>query len=186
MKKSILLTLLLSIVLATSAAVKQTKLRVLYVGGNSNFDIVSNIVDSLTNAQSVKERMASFEAFLKEYFTQVTVVDAKDYNYRMSYDYDVTVIDGEPQPLKPKEIIYEGQMVKKIIYAQYFPDDFDQPVLTIAELSETLGRRMGVKNDWYCLCLDQWAHSMRTSHPIFKGPYKVNISLEDRPTPEGA
>ena len=186
MKKSILLTLLLSIVLATSAAVKQTKLRVLYVGGNSNFDIVSNIVDSLTNAQSVKERMASFEAFLKEYFTQVTVVNAKDYNYRMSYDYDVTVIDGEPQPLKPKEIIYEGQMVKKIVYAQYFPDDFDQPVLTIAELGETLGRRMGVKNDWYCLCLDQWAHSMCTSHPIFKGPYKVNITLEERPTPDGA
>lgn len=186
MKKSILLTLLLSIVLATSAAVKQTKLRVLYVGGNSNFDIVSNIVDSLTNAQSVKERMASFEAFLKEYFTQVTVVNAKDYNYRMSYDYDVTVIDGEPQPLKPKEMIYEGQMVKKIVYAQYFPDDFDQPVLTIAELGETLGRRMGVKNDWYCLCLDQWAHSMRTSHPIFKGPYKVNITLEERPTPDGA
>lgn len=186
MKRIITLTLLACLTIVVQAAVKKTNLSVLYVGGHSNMETFATDVDKEANAKSVSERMASFEQFLNEYFTTVKVIDAKDYNYKMSYDYDVTVMDGEPTPLKPKEMVREGQRITRVIYGQYFPDDFDRPVLTIAELGETLGRRMGVKTDWYCLCLDQWALGMRTEHPIFNGPYKVTMTLEDRPTPDGA
>ncbi|MFR7811668.1 MAG: hypothetical protein ACLU4N_21820 [Butyricimonas faecihominis] len=35
----------------------------------------------------------------------------------------------------------------------YLPYDFDRPMLMIAEMSSLLGSRIGLKTDWYCLCL---------------------------------
>ena len=186
MKKIILLSALLMVSLTMMGAVKKTKLRVLYVGGHSNIETFATDYDKAENERSMKERMASFEQFLNQYFTTVKVVMGDDYNYKMSYDYDVTIMDGRPKPLEPRRDIKEGQRIVKIIDAKYFPDDFDRPVLTMAELGENVGRRMGLKTDWYCKCLDQWAFGMRTNHPIFKGPYKVKMTLVDRPTPEGA
>ena len=186
MKRNILLTLLMAIALCAGATVKKTNLRVLYVGGHSDFETFATEFDSVANAKSIVERTAAFERLLKEYFTTVKVIDAKDYNYRMSYDYDVTVLDGQPQPIEPRQDIMDGQRFIKRIEAKYFPDDFDRPVLTIAELGKNVGGRLGLKTDWYCLCLDQYALGMRTNHPIFKGPYKVNMTLVDKPTPDGA
>ena len=186
MKKLFLLCTLLMVGITMMGAVKKTKLRVLYVGGHSNMETFGTDYDKVENEKSIVERTASFEQFLKEYFTTVKVVQGKDYNYKMSYDYDVTIMDGVPTPLKKRVDVKDGQRFIKIIYAQYFPEDFDRPVMTIAELGETLGRYIGLKSDWYCLCLDNYAHTMRLNHPIFKGPYKVNMKLEEKPTPEGA
>lgn len=186
MKKLFLLCTLLMVSISMMGAVKKTKLSVLYVGGHSNMETFATDYDKAANEQSKKERMASFEQFLNEYFTTVKVIDAKDYNYKMSYDYDVTVMDGQPNPIEPRQDIRDGHRFVKIIEAKYFPDDFDRPVLTIAELGKNLGGRLGLKSDWYCKCLDQWALGMRTEHPIFKGPYKVKMTLVDRPTPDGA
>lgn len=186
MKKLFLLCTLLMVGITMMGAVKKTKLRVLYVGGHSNLETFANDYDKTENERSMKERMASFEQFLNQYFTTVKVIQGKDYNYKMSYNYDVTIMDGVPTPLKPRHDIKDGQRFIKRIEAQYFPEDFDRPVVTIAELGETLGRYIGLKSDWYCLCLDNYAHTMRTNHPIFKGPYKVNMKLEEKPTPEGA
>ena len=176
----------MAIALCAGATVKKTNLRVLYVGGHSDFETFATEFDSVANAKSIVERTAAFERLLKEYFTTVKVIDAKDYNYRMSYDYDVTVLDGQPQPIEPRQDIMDGQRFIKRIEAKYFPDDFDRPLLTIAELGKNVGGRLGLKTDWYCLCLDQYALGMRTNHPIFKGPYKVNMTLVDKPTPDGA
>ena len=96
MKKIFLLsTLLLAMSITMMGAVKKTKLRVLYVGGHSNLETFATDYDKAENERSVKERTASFEQFLGEYFTTVKVVMADDYNYKMSYDYDV------PRRLRP-------------------------------------------------------------------------------------
>ena len=187
MRRTILFCLVMLLCLTTNAAVKKTSLKVLYVGGHSDMETFGEDVDSVKNAQSVALRTAAWEQYLKDYFTTVKTVTAEEYNYKLSYDYDVTIMDGVPaMPLKPRQNVKDGNKFVKIIYAQYFPEDFDRPVITIAEAGETVGRYLGLKTDWYCLCLDRYAHSMRTDHPIFKGPYKVNITLEDKLTPEGA
>ena len=102
MKKSILFTLLMAIALSVGASVKKTNLRVLYVGGHGDLETIATDYDSVANAKSIVARTAAFERLLNEYFTTVKTVDAKDYNYRMSYDYDVTVLDGQPQPIEPR------------------------------------------------------------------------------------
>ena len=70
--------------------------------------------------------------------------------------------------------------------AVYFPEDFNRATLSIANASEDCGRSVGTKNDWYCLCLENYAHHSNFDHPIFKGPFKVNIKEESRPTPVSA
>ena len=168
-----------------SAGIKKSDLKVLYVGGSPNVDIFTAQVDSAVVAASVKERMASFEKFLKKYFKSVTVVNAADYTPELSNDYDVTVMDGRPPMLEPE--VQEMDAAGEVIAykpAGYLPRDFDRPMLFIAEASYVLGARIGLKLDWYCLCLDADAHHIRTDHPIFQGPFPVKMTMVMKPTPE--
>ena len=174
--------------IATMAAnVKKTNLKVLYVGGHSDIETFgTRDYDKEANAKSIVARTAAWKSFLETYFTTVKAVQGKDYNYKMSYDYDVTIIDGDPTPITPRRSIIENGRYGKLIPAKYFPENFDRPVITIADESETTGRYIGVKNDWYCLCLLGHAYNMQAKNAIFKGPYKVKITTENRPTPAGA
>lgn len=168
-------------------AVKKTKLKVLYVGGHSNYEVFGNKgIDADEIARSVAERTAAWKEYLEQYFTNVKTVSGSDYAYQMSYDYDVTIIDGDPKPLEPRRSIIQNGVYDKIVYAKYFPENFDQPVITIAEESELVGHRNGVKNDWYCLCLAGNAFNINRDNAIFKGPYPVKLTFTNRPTPAGA
>ena len=167
----------------SASEITKNNLRILYVGGSADWDKSYFGDNETAYQQSVKERMVSFEQLLSNYFSSVTVVNAQNYTQQMSYDYDVTIMDGVPTPRAPRYTNRE----KGIYYAAaYFTEDFDKPVITIGELGETLGRRIGIKNDWYCLCLDADAHSWRQEHPIFNTPFKVKMTVVNKPTPENA
>ena len=170
---------------STIAGIKKSNIKILYVGGSANIATVTSKVDSTILNASVKQRMASFEKFLKQYFKKVTVIHAEDYTPELSDGYDVTVMDGKPRILQPE--IRETDAIGKVIkYARagYLPQDFDRPMVLIAELGSVLGERIGLKLDWYCLCLDADAHHIRTEHPIFQGPFPVKMTFVMKPTPE--
>lgn len=96
-----LFSLILVGMLAVSGLSAKVKLSVLYVGGTANMDpmlMAPGSVDSVALAASVKERMAHFTKFLKKNFTNVKLIEGKDYTPEMSAAYDVTVFDGEPFP----------------------------------------------------------------------------------------
>ena len=182
------LSLLLCCFLGLNAQKKQA-VSVLYVGGSPEIETIGigTPPDPAVVAKSAAERTAAFEKFLKKHFKTVKVVDAKDYHYSMSDYYDVTIIDGTPAAIAPgiREVDERGRMVR---YArpQYFPLDFNRPVVTIAEAGEEMGRRIGTKNDWYCLCLEDRALGWNASHPIFQGPVKVKLETSMQPTPAPA
>ncbi len=159
-------------------------LKVLYVGGTADIETFGTpaVPVEVLNA-SVAERMESFEEFLKEYFTTVTVIKGEDYVQSLSNNYDVTVMDGLPKPVLPAS----SDRSQGISYADGFlTEDFDRPMVTIGFISERIGRRIGSKNDWYCLCLLSDAHHWRAEHPIFHGPFDVRMTVVDKPTPEAA
>lgn len=185
MKK--ILFLITAIILSIGIQAKE-KVSVLYVGGSPDINSYGvGTTDSVALARSVKMRTEDFARFLKRHFTKVTAVDGKDYTPAMSDGYDVTIFDGCPTPIRPKIEEYDenGRIIK---YARpaYLPDDFDRAVVCIAEASEDMGRSIGTKNDWFCLCLNNYALGWDKQHPIFKGPFKVDIVSEMRPTPEHA
>lgn len=188
MKKILLLSLLCVFAWQCAFAQGKQKVSVLYVGGSSEIETIGTVdFDSALVAKMAKSRMASFSKFLKSHFRTVKVIDAKEYTAAMSDDYDVTVFDGTPVPVRPRVIEYDDQgRVVKFEQAAYLPDDFDRPALCIASASEDLGRSVGSKCDWFCLCLEADAHHWVKDHPIFQGPFKVDIRPEAKPTPAGA
>lgn len=181
----LLLFLCLPVILAAQE-IGKSKLHVLYVGGSPN--AMDQHYQSPEAFQlSVKERMQSFEEMLNRYFETVTVMHASSYNPAISSDYDVTVMDGvlgagATQPdYDPKNwVSFLGQKV------DVFSPEFDKPVLLIAEASHNAGARIGLKFDWYCLCLENYAYNLKKDHQIFEGPFPVNMGIEQRDTPSPA
>lgn len=165
----------------------KSDLKVLYVGGSPDIKNFLVKVDSAVVQRSVEERMASFEKMLKHYFKTVKVVDAKDYVPEMSSEYDVTVMDGEPRALVPArdETDAQGRLIRRV-KARFLPYDFDRPMMFIAETADILGQQIGLKTDWFCLCLDAEALSFRAEHPIFHGPFAVEMTVKMKPTPPDA
>lgn len=184
MKKliTLLFPVLLSLTVLAGSPIKKSDLRVLYVGGASDKEPGACVSEEEYQA-SVKARMASFEAFLKEYFNNVTVINAADYTQAMSDNYDVTVMDGTPKPIAPE---YMDQAHQRYLRPAYLTEDFDRPMLTIGKASSDMGSRVGSKNDWYCLCLAGDAFDWKSDHPIFNKPFKVKMTVTDKPTPEEA
>jgi len=175
----------------TIGSIQKSNLKILYVGGSSDIERTGrrDTSDEAKKAleRSTQERMAAFEKMLNEYFHSVTVIRAADYTQNLSNDYDVTIMDGTPAPISPRETVRDASgNVTNYIAAKYFTEDFNRPVVMIAELGETLGRSIGLKTDWYCLCLDADAHHLRQEHPIFHTPFKVQLTMAKKPTPEAA
>ena len=131
--------------------------------------------------------MASFEKMLKQYFKQVMVIRAEDYRASLSDDYDVTIMDGRPREIEP-EVRKTDAAGRIVEYKRpgYLPYEFDRPMLMIAEMSSLLGSRIGLKTDWYCLCLDADAHHIRMDPPVFNGPFPMKMPIKMKPNPEAA
>lgn len=168
--------------LATCLSAKE-KLNVLYVGGNTDlYEAPAAQKDSLINA-----RTEAFKNLLESHFTNVMTVQGSEYTPEMSKNFDVTILDGKPRELTPN--IFEKDEngnYTKYQRATYLPDDYDCATVTIGSIGDAVGRSLGIKNDWYCLCLDADAHSWDGSHPIFNGPFKVKLNVSNKPTPEDA
>lgn len=178
------MTILAAAAITTSAlAAKKMPLKVLYVGGMTDFyEAPAEVKDSLVN-----DRADAFKSLLQQYFTDVDVLIGDSYSADMSKGYDVTIMDGVPKAITPRIVERDAQgNVTRYEPATYLPADFDCATVTIGQIGNAVGRSIGVKNDWYCLCLDAHAHSWVKDHPIFKGPFKVKMSTEMLPTPEDA
>lgn len=174
------------------AKVNKLKLRVLYLGGQADWDggeIGSNgyYKNEAEYLAEVARRTESFGELLRTYFTTVKTMQAEDWKPEMSDEYDVTIFDGYPPVLKVSELEYINKgKTQKMKLNEYIPYNFSCPSITIASIGDLIGRQYGSKNDWLCLCLDANAHSMNLKHPIFKGPFKTKITLSKQPTPKDA
>lgn len=186
------LKLLFSILLVSAVPVfaqqgsAKKNISVLYVGGSANWEKEA-FKDDAERDKDVARRTASFVTMLNQYFTKVTQVTAQEYTQQLSEKYDVTIIDGTPKPIAERQMIKDSSgKVTKYVPPAYLTEDFTKPVLFIGETGEKLGRSIGLKLDWYCLCLDAYAHNFRKEHEIFKGPFPVKMTIETKPTPEDA
>jgi len=189
MKKLIpIATLALLVVFTPLSAQKKTDLRILFVGGSSDHYLMGGVkADSSEQRKSADIRTASFSKLLNQYFKNVKAINVSEYNPSLSESYDVTIFDGKPVPWRKQKYIYDDKgKISGVIPAAYLPDNYNCPTLCIAEYSNEVGRSLGIKNDWYCLCLDADAHSWQKDHPIFNGPYKVTLKTSLKPTPTTA
>lgn len=187
MKRLLIIGVLCCLCGMLDAQIKKSDVSVLYVGGSSDMETFGVKVDSAVLQKKVAERTASFEKMLKQYFKTVGVVQGKDYTMDLSDNYDVTIFDGKIKELTPMRMERDAQgKVVNYVQETYLSEDFDRPAIVVAEMGETLGHSIGLKTDWYCLCLDADAHHFRAEHPIFKAPFPVKMTVRMQPTPEDA
>ncbi len=188
MKKQLAVIALASLTMAQPAMAQKQKLSVLYVGGSAEIEVMGVAkIDSVKLKATTKSRFASFEKFLKSKFKTVKAIYAENYKPEMSDQYDVTVFDGRPKAWRGTIMERDEKgNITRYERPAYLPFNFDRPTVMIANASEDLGRSIGTKNDWYCLCLNAHAHHWVKDHAIFKGPFKVKIKTEMRDTPSGA
>ena len=161
---------------------KPKDMRILYLAGTSDWN--PDMLDKDELEKDVAQRKEAFRALLADYFGEVVAMDAKDYSPEMSEAYDVTVFDGLPPVLEPSRSPVPG--VSGYVPPRYLPDDFAEPCVAIGEVSVLIGERIGSKNDWFCRCLDACAYYLREEHPIFHGPFKVDLTFEEHSLPDEA
>lgn len=131
-------------------------------------------------------RMPAFKTLLSQYFAEVKTVDCRDWKPADSEPYDVTIFDFATTQLEPARQEKDEKGGTKYISARYLPDNFSKPVIFVASTADEMGRRIGLKLDWLCLCLDADAHHLNAGHAIFKGPLeKVVPTMENKKTPDG-
>jgi hypothetical protein len=131
-------------------------------------------------------RMPAFKDLLSKYFAEVQTIDCRDWKAADSYRYDVTIFDFRPTALEPSKVEKKANGEDNYIAARYLPDDFSKPTIFIASTADEMGRRIGLKLDWLCLCLDADAHHLNAQHAIFKGPLEhVVPTMEMKKTPDG-
>jgi hypothetical protein len=131
-------------------------------------------------------RMPAFKKLLSEYFAEVKTMDCRDWRAEDSEPYDVTIFDFKTRALQEAKMEKGAGGETKYIPARYLPDNFSKPVVFIASTADEMGRSIGLKLDWLCLCLDADAHHINTQHPIFKGPLEqVKPTMVVKKTPEG-
>lgn len=130
-------------------------------------------------------RMPAFKQLLETYFTDVTIIDARDYKQTDSKSYDVTVFDELPRQIKKMVAEYdENGQVTKYEPAHYITEDFDCASICIASVAPRMGEPIGIKLDWQCECLDADAYHLNIEHPIFNTPFKVNPTMKIKDTPK--
>lgn len=160
---------------------EKIKLNVLYVGGSSDWRGEGIGITTLSDPDSIASRSNAFEALLRDNFTGVTVLSGKDYKPELSAKYDVTILDSRI-PVLRKSIF----MGKEYHTTAYLPNDFCYPTMLLVEMGDVIGRSIGTKTDWFCLCMAGDAYNVNVEHPIFNTPYKVDLAFEEKPTPENA
>lgn len=202
MKKKLSLLVLACMICMVSYGQEKLDVKVLFVGyskdkpipegkKNSYGMVPSGIAGGMDYERMKNEygnRMTSFQDLLETYFASVTTVDARDYKEEMSNDYDVTIFDQVPSVIKGRVLEEDPETgdVTKYEPPQYLTANYDRPTIFIGHTSDMIGRSLGTKLDWYCLCLDKYAHHVKTEHPIFSTPLPTSITLESRATPDGA
>lgn len=191
MKSSIILLLAFAL-FAGPLFAQQSPLKVLFVGYDPAKPMpeITRFAPGMMSEAGFKAeyslRMPAFKALLSQYFSEVKTMDCRDWKSADSEPYDVTIFDFRTKELEPTktEKLANGQT--KYTSARYLPDNFSKPVIFIASTADEMGRRIGLKLDWLCLCLDADAHHLNANHAIFKGPLEQVVpTMVMKTTPDG-
>ncbi len=126
--------------------VTKQNLRVLYVGGTSDYN---RHADVEITADTIKKRANSFVDLLSNYFTEVDSVMGDNYSESMSANYDVTIFDSRIKPYSKRgqSEFYDGKV--KYFSDRVLSEEFNHPALFIGETAELNGRAVGSMFDWY-------------------------------------
>ena len=135
------------------------------------------------NPGSAREK--DFVAHLKTTFRQVDSTDYQTFREDQANGHDVVIFDWTSVYARDQD----GKLIKgatDLVYPKVpeISEKYDRPTILIGCAGELIASSLKLKIDWRCLCLDNYAHGLATSHPLFHEPFNVAPTIESVPTPE--
>ncbi len=136
------------------------------------------------------DRERDYVGFLKGTFAQVDAVDYRAFREEMADGHDVVIFDWTS--IYPRDAA--GRTVDlatsggEMNYPKPIPhpsEGYSRPTILVGGPGQVVVAPLRLKLDWGCLCLSDHAHGMKASHPIFRGPFPVDLKLEEVATPFG-
>jgi hypothetical protein len=134
------------------------------------------------NPSSAREK--DFVAHLRTIFKQVDTADYQTFKEEQVAGHDVVIFDWTSVYPRDKE----GKVLKNNQDLNYpkvpaISEKYKRPTILIGCAGEMIARQLHLKIDWRCLCLDNFAHEMATSHDLFHKPFEVNPTIQEVPMP---
>ncbi|MDE2505618.1 MAG: hypothetical protein KGM43_00255 [Planctomycetota bacterium] len=140
-------------------------------------------------------RERDFATFLKRHFAQVETADFRTFDEPQAQGRDVVILDWTsttPRDQAGNELslykvgvdAWSKEQEKLLPIAErILSDNYARPTLLIGELSGWFGREHKLKIGFDRQSLDDAAHGVVLSHPIFHTPLQVGPQFEVFPTP---
>ena len=184
----VLCVLFISYGVSAQRGIEKQNVKVLYVGFNPKLERPT--MSKFFNANSDRARLdvisrwPAFMLYLNTRFTNVQAVDAREFKEEMSLDYDVTIIDELTTSIKEAVIEKDAEgNVLKYLPAAYLSDNYKSATIFVGKVATDMGQSIGSKLDWSCLCLSGDTYNVKTEHPIFNTPEKVDLTFTTKKTP---
>ena len=188
----LLVTIVFALNLSAQTGAAKSNLKILYVGYDPSKPApegMRNYPGMMSKELFLAEypvRMPAFKKLLSQYFAEVKTIDCRDWKPADSDPYDVTIFDFKTTPTREAKTEKDANGKTNYTPAKYLPDNFSKPVVFISSTADEMGRGIGLKTDWLCLCLDADAHHLNAKHAIFKGPLeRVTPTMTTKNTPDG-
>jgi hypothetical protein len=131
------------------------------------------------------ERMKDFASFLEKHFAKVSTSNYEAFTPEDANGFDAVILDWPS--------IYHrdanGKVVwdNKSILVQPKPPQLDKsyarPTVLIGSVAGTIGNQQQLAINWKCLCLENFAHDVVQSHPIFHEPLAVDLQFTEQEKP---
>ncbi len=129
-------------------------------------------------------REKDFVDLLKASIKHVETADYRSFTEDQAVGHDVIIFDWTS--IYPRD--KDGKVLERIDRFDYpatpkLSEKYDRPTFIIGGPGQRVVRKLKLKIDWLCLCLDEAAHGLAIGHDIFRTPLKVSPTLEEIPTP---
>jgi hypothetical protein len=130
------------------------------------------------------DREKDFRSFLQEHVQHVATTDYPAFSANEASDFDVIIFDWTsvyPWDRDGRLVGSDGGL--DIPVPPKLPSDFDRPSILIGQAGGSVAEALRLKALGLCLCLEDVAHDVVSSHEVFQQPFRVDLRYDDRPIP---
>lgn len=142
-------------------------------------------LDVLYAGNPGSQRTEDFEALLKRFFRGVEIANFETFKAEDAEPFDVVIFDWTsifPRNEQGKITWQDGLNLSQPRPPQ-LDRNFSKPVVMIGAAAGSLSDQLRTAINWKCLCLENMAHDVDATHPIFKGPIAVELEFEQKEKP---
>ncbi len=131
------------------------------------------------------ERMKNFASFLEKHFAKVSTRDYEAFKPEDANGFDVVILDWPSIYRRDAngKVVWDDKSILVQPKPPQLDKSFARPTVLIGSVAGTIGGQQQLAINWKCLCLENIAHDVVESHPIFHEPLAVDLQFSEQEKP---